>query len=433
MRGRRILAENVLALSLLQLLQYAAPLVTVPYLVRVLGPGKFGLLSFAQGIVLYFDLATDYGFNLSTTRAIAADRASPEAISRLFWSTMCAKCGLMCASALVLSLLVAAIPKLRHESLLFAVNFLYILGTTLFPMWLFQGLEKLKLAAALAGIVRLLTVPAIFILVRHPSDYVIAGALQASVEFVAGILALPFLVKDFSLRWIRPSFADVVGGLKTGWPPFLSASALFLSTSTTTTILGFAAGNVQVGYFSAADKLIRASTAALNPLGQALYPHLAGVKMRSRDSALHLIRKSLTLTGTLSFLISVAVFFAARPITTLVLGPSFAPSAEVLRWMFLLPFLFGLMNVLGTQTMLVFEMDTVLTRIMLRSAIFGVPITALLSARFGAVGAAASSVFFAASVVIAMIAALRTHNLHVWRNCSAETAGLITVSLSERD
>jgi PST family polysaccharide transporter len=433
MHARRVLTENVLALSVLQVLQYGAPLITVPYLVRVLGPGKFGLLSFAQGIVLYFDLATDYGFNLSTTRLIAANRQSCDAVSRIFWSTMCAKCGLMCAAALTLSLLVGAIPKLRHESPLFAVNLLYLLGTTLFPMWLFQGLERLKLAAALVGIARVLTVPALFLLVRHPDDYVIAGALQATVELVAGIFAVPFLVKQMSLRWIRPSFGDVVAALKAGWPLFLSGSASFLSTSTTTTILGFAAGNIQVGYFSAADKLMRAPIAALNPLGQALYPHITGVRMRSKQSALALIHKSLTATATLSFLIAIAVFFAARPVTNFIFGSSFAQSAEVLRWMCPLPFLFGLMSVLGAQTMLVFEMDAVLTRTMLCSAICCLPVTALLSIRFGAVGAAAASTVFAASVVIGMIAALRTHNLPVWRNSTAGAVRLTANSVSERN
>src|SRR5947209_2267444 len=123
MNPRRRLQENIAALTVLQLLGYVAPLLTVPYLVRVLKPSQFGLLSFAQGIVLYFDLLTDYGFNLSATRAIAARRHESESVSRLFWSTLCAKGILMMGSGVALTLLVVFTPKLRDTPSLYAVSF----------------------------------------------------------------------------------------------------------------------------------------------------------------------------------------------------------------------------------------------------------------------------------------------------------------------
>ncbi|MBV8865935.1 MAG: oligosaccharide flippase family protein, partial [Acidobacteriaceae bacterium] len=176
MSSRRLLIENIMSLTVLQGLNYAAPLITLPYLVRVLQPSHFGLLSFAQGMVLYFDLFTDFGFNFSQTRAIAACRQVPESVSRVFWSTICAKALLMSISAVGLTLLVAFTPKLRETPSLYAVNFLYVIGTTFFPNLFVQGLERIKLAAALFGAARLLTIPAVFLFVRHAQDYVMAGA-----------------------------------------------------------------------------------------------------------------------------------------------------------------------------------------------------------------------------------------------------------------
>lgn len=416
MRSRRILTENILALGALQMLNYAAPLITVPYLVRVLGPAYFGALSFAQGIVLYFDFATDYGFNFSATRAIAACGGDAVSISRIFWATFCAKFMLMCANGLLFALLVALVPQLRHAAMLLTVTFLYVFGTTMFPLWLFQGMEKLKLAAALVGTARLFTVPALFLFVRGPNDYVTAGAIQASVEAVAAVLALPWLIRGARLIWLQPSFSDIVESLKQGWPLFLSGSALFVSTSNATVILGFTAGQTQVGYFSAADKLIKAAVAALNPIGQALYPHLTGIKARSKDQVLRLIRKSFVAMGALALLISLVTFLFARPVCNLVLGHSFAQSVSVLEWLAPLPLLLGLTNVLGTQTMLVFEMDHLFTRIMLRNVVVALPVMILASAVFGAVGAAAATSLMTAILVFAMAAALHAHGLPVWRN-----------------
>ena len=415
MSSRRLLIENIASLTVLQALNYAAPLITLPYLVRVLQPSHFGLLYFAQGIVLYFDILTDFGFNFTQTRAISACREVPETVSQIFWTTIYAKGVLMCISAIGLALLVAFIPKLRDTASLFAVNFLYVVGTTFFPIWLFQGLERLKLAASLFGAARLLTIPALLLFVRHPQDYVVAGAIQASVEVIASIFAWPIILRRFGLTWYPPSVHDIMDTLKRACPLFLSASALQISASSAVVILGFVAGKIEVGYFSAADKLIKASIAVLNPLGQALYPHITAAKLRSSASALHLIRKTFFAVGTLAISVSFLTAFWARPVCHLVLGKSFEHSIAVVRCLSPLPLLFGLASVCGTQTMLVFEMDALLSKIMLFSALAAFPATLVLSASFGAIGAAAASVTTASFMLAAMLFCLHIKRIHIWQ------------------
>jgi PST family polysaccharide transporter len=430
--SRRRLRENIASLAALQLLSYAAPLLTVPYLVRVLGPAQFGLVAFAQGLVLYFSVVTDFGFNFSATRAIAAQRNEPSAVARIFWSTLCARAILMLGSAVVLSLLVVFTPKLRETALLFAATFLYVIGTAFFPVWLFQGLELMKLAALVFGIARLLTVPALFLLVRHPQDYVKAAAIQASVEVTATLLAAPVLWKRMKVYWFRPSFSDIAETFRRGWPLFLSSSALYLCTSSTPVILGFVSNKTQVGYFSAADKLIRAATSLLSPVSQALYPYLTAMKAESTLSALQLIRKSFISIGLLSLGASVLIFALASPLSTLVFGSEFGDSAHVLQWLSPLPLLFGLMNVLGTQTMLVFEMDRKMSQIMLAGAAVGIPLSVALSFLFGALGAASATLIMTALMVLAMFVTLRLDGFSVWRPSRQRSSALLIAPAPER-
>jgi O-antigen/teichoic acid export membrane protein len=402
MSVNRRLAENIAALSVVQFLNYVAPLITIPYLVRILHPAQFGLLSFSQGIVLCFCVITDYGFDFTATRAIAASRQDGASVRRIAWTTLCSKFLLLSASACVLALLVALVPKLRETPSSFAASFLYVLGTALFPVWLLQGLEELKVAALAMCIARMLVVPALFLFVQHAGDYVIAAALQASVEVIATLIAVPIMWRRVDLRWVAPTRTDLLQAFKTGWPLFLSASTLYLSASSTPLILGFVSTKAEVGYYSAAEKLIRACTALLSPATQALYPRITATKAQSTTLALKLIRRSFAFFGGISLCVSLLVFCFADPVCRLVLGSAFIPSIYLLKWMAPLPFLTALMSVLGTQTMLAFEMDAAMSRILLQGSSLAFPLTLFLAWKFGALGAAVATVVVAVFMAAAM-------------------------------
>ncbi|MGH9652246.1 MAG: oligosaccharide flippase family protein [Bryobacteraceae bacterium] len=420
----RHLAGDIAALSVVQAINYLVPLITVPYLVRVLQPAHFGLLSFAQGIVLFFSFLTDFGFDYSATRALAAGRRDPESLSRIYWPTLASKLILLCFSAAALFLLAAHVPTMRQASPLIYASFLYVIGTTLFPIWLFQGTGNLPIAAVLLGAGRLLTVPLLFLFVRNSQDYVIAGGIQASLEVTAGILALPITFKRLRVRWYCPSFADIVKTFAGGWPLFVSGAAIYASTTSITVLLGFLSGNEQVGYYSAADKMIKACIAASTPMAMALYPHIAALNAESRASALRTIRKSLTATGGIMLLVSLLALVLAPYLCPLLLGSSFAPSIAILRLLSPLPLLYGLMAVLGSQTMVVFGMERELARLTLLSVAITSPVSIVLIVFFGGAGAAVSSDIQMLLTVGAIMFFLRASGLCVWRGVSP-AAGLL--------
>ena len=411
--------QNVVALSVLQLSNYVVPLVTVPYLVRVLRPESYGRLAFAQALIMYFDLIADYGFNLSATRAVALCRHAPNDLGARFWLTMAARIALTAASAATLAILVFCVPRLRAAPELYAAAFLTVLGTTAFPVWLFQGIEEMGYITVAHTSARLLTIPALMLWVRSPNDLVAAAAIQGSVSLWAGLLVVPVLLRKLPHRFVCPSPAQTLGVLKEGWHTFFSSAASGLNAATTVLVLGLVAGNAEVGYYSAADKVIRAVSAMLNPASQALYPRLNAMHVTSRATVLVLIRKSLYWLAALSGAASLAVILFAPLAGPMIWGPGFAPSVEVLRWLAPLPILLALINGVGTPTLLVFGFDSLVSRTALVCISINAVLTATLGGSLGAIGAALAADAAAGMTLLFLAMSLRRERLAIWRQDSA--------------
>lgn len=400
------LRENITALFVLKGANALLPLILVPYLVRVLGPEKFGLIAFAQAFIQYFVLLTDYGFNLSATRAAAVCRDDPRRLGLLFASVMLIKMAFFALGGLVLTAVLVLVPRFGAHWPLYALIYLSVLGSVLFPVWLYQGLERMRPITAVTVVGRLLVVGGVLIWVHAPGDYLVAAGLQSGASVVVGILALGLLRRVVRLGWYRPGLAQLRATLADGWHVFLSTAAISLYTSSNVFILGLLTNPVAVGYFSAAEKVVKAFQDALGPVSQSVYPHIAGLGAGSRAAALGFIRKLLRVQGLATFAASALLFAAAGPIVRVVFGGQYEPSVVLIRWMAWLPFIIGLSNVFGIQTMLNFDMKRSFTRILIAWGLWNLALIVPLTLWRGAEGTAMSILITEIGVTVTMAAAL---------------------------
>ena len=349
------LRKNILSLFILQGANYLLPLVTVPYLVRVLGAENFGRIAFAQAFIQYFVVLTNYGFNLSATRSVALVRDDPEHLSSLFSAVMIVKSTLMVLGFGVMLLIVKLVPGFDRDWPLYVVVYLTVVGNVLFPIWLFQGLERMRHITTLTLLARTLAVIAIFAFVHQRGDYRLAAALQAGGMVIAGLLALAVIHRMGYVRVHWPGVAQLRQVIVDGWHVFLSTAAISLYTSSNVFFLGLLTNPMAVGYFAAAEKLIKAVQGLITPISQAVYPHIAALAARSREAALAFIGKLLRVQGGVTLVLSFLLFILAEPLVDLLLGSQFQASIALVEWMAALPFVIGLSNVFGIQTMLNFE------------------------------------------------------------------------------
>jgi O-antigen/teichoic acid export membrane protein len=410
----RTLIKNMLMLASIQGANYIFPLITLPYLVRVLGPADYGRIGFSAAFVQYFVLLTDFGFNLSATRSIATNRSDPAAVNRIFWSVMSSKTIFCVVGALLLLGMTAVVPKLGAERPMLFASYLTVLGSVLFPIWLFQGLERMGLITFSSLAARLAMLPLIFIFVRSPHDAVICAAIQSGTSVVAGLVSLWVVAYQRLIAWARPTRVDIVEAVRESWPLFLSIAAISLYTNSNVVILGFLASKQAVGQFVAVDKIRQVVQALINPMSQTFYPRICSLITDEPQRAYRLIHRALLSQGGLTLAISLGLLVFAGPIVRLGLGPKFIGAVDTLRLLAFLPFAIGVSNVFGIQTMLPLGMRRPFRNIVIGSGVLNLILLVPLVYWFADRGAAASVLVTEYAVTIAMALLIVRHRIPIF-------------------
>lgn len=360
-----VLRRNIASLFLWQLASYVLPLLTFPYLTRVIGPEGFGTLGYALAIIAYGALLTDWGFALSASQEVARHQDDSEHISKIFWNTMLAKLLLALTTLLILLLAIFLLPSLFEIAPVLLAAWGMVLGSVLTLNWLLQGLERMErfVIAALLG--RIATIPLIFLLVHTPNDVWLAALIQSLGALVSGGVSIWLVARLKIVHWVRPSLAGAWKQLQQGWEVFIGTAAINLYTVSNTVVLGALAGTREVGLFTSADKLKAAAQGLTSPVSQAAYPRVNALFAHSHEEAFVFLRKILVLQGGFCLAISLGLWLTAGWGVPLALGPGYEEAIDILRWLSPLPFLIGLSNVFGIQALLGLGFQQAFTRILM--------------------------------------------------------------------
>ena len=362
------LVKNTAALFLVQVSTNLAPLLVLPYLARVLTTDHFGLIAFATSFNWYFITLVEYGFNLTATRRVAIHHDDPARVSQIFSSVMLAKAMLTVLGFLLMLGVVLGTDKLRPNLLLFCLSYMAVVGDLLFPLWLFQGLQKMENLVWRDLSSKLIALCLIFVFVRQDSDYVLAAGFQAGSTVIAGIIGLVSVPFMTSVRWRKPSFKEALDALKEGWAIFLSMAASSISYSTNVFLLNMRSGPADVAYYSAAYRLIVALRMLVSPVVTALYPHISHMAFSSRSNAVAFLRKY-TVVLAAPFLAAGILLIFTAPLIIRFYGSKYLPAAILLQILAMSPFLLALQNSYSTFFMLGFGYEREYSRIVLRATL----------------------------------------------------------------
>ena len=319
------MATNFISLVLLQGVNYLLPLLSFPFLFRILGVERYGLVTFGYALMQYFVMFTDFGFNLSATKYISQHRNNLRAINAYLNSAMIGRVVLCFISFIVLLVLISTFDKFRSESSLYILFFGIIIGNVMFPMWFFQGMENMKYITIFNIVAKSLSFIPFFIFIRGPEDYLYVPICYSVGFILAGLVSLCIVYYKMGMRWYITPASQIKCALKDSSTYFLSRASTSLFTTSNSFLLGLVCGNTAVGYYSAAEKLYQAYNQLLSPFTGVLFPHIA----KSRDVAF--FKKVFYRIAVLNILSVGLVLMLASYVLQIVYGTSDANILQIFR------------------------------------------------------------------------------------------------------
>ncbi|MFQ2092881.1 flippase [Aeromonas taiwanensis] len=395
--------NNIVSLFGIQGMNYFIPLITLPYLVKTLGPESYGVLGFSIAFIQYFCLIADYGFNLSASRKVAMYSSDKFEVSRIFWHVIICKGMLAILGIFILVIACHAVPYLKMQQDVIWAAYGLVIGNILFPVWLFQGKEQMGFSSLANILSRAASIPLIFIFVKGEGDAWIAAAITSVTAIFGGLISIFVLWQKKWILFEKIECKRIVAEYRDGWHVFLSTAAVSLYTTSITVVLGFVAGPIAVGYFVAADKLRQAVQGLLLPISQALYPRINSLMVTQPELAFVFLRKLLQYFSLGGLLLSLSIIICAPFGVSLLYGELYQSSVTVLYILAFCPFLVSVSNVLGIQTMLVLGFNKAFSGVLICSGILCLAMIFPFSFFWKEAGAAWVVLFTESSVTLMML------------------------------
>lgn len=264
--------KNGMWLYLLQIFNTVVPLLTLPYITRILGAKQYGVFTIAVNIIGYYQVIVEYGFAMSTTRKVALAENSSDSLSKTFSSVLFSRCILMVICFGITAVYILLNRSQLSQCLCLMILMLTLLGNCIQLNWLFQGMQQMKFITIVSVLSRSLTVIITFAFVKSVEDLYLYCLLYAVSPVISGVLGLVFAKKCFQIHLVKVSFNDILSEMKSGWYVFTTQLSSKVFGAIGITFLGVFASNEEVGIYSAIQKIPNILILAWTPITQVLYP-----------------------------------------------------------------------------------------------------------------------------------------------------------------
>lgn len=306
----------------MQIANYAVPLLLLPFLTRQLGIEAFGAVAITLAAIQLAFVLTDYGFSLSATYSISTNRENTDFINKKISAIFGAKALLVSLLAVALIIASLAAPSLASYKPYLIAAFIAILAQAFQPIWLFQGIERMKSITIYMVLTKILYATLVLVLINNPEDAVTVIYCWSTAQLLGSLLSIYFTysagykITSPTLQAIKQEFIE-------GAPFFWSRLAVAVYTSASTLVVGSQSA-AQAAQFAVCEQIYKAGQNVTSPINNAMYPYMA------KNKDWKIFYKIVFIAGTTMIAGCIVLAFYAGTLISMLFGREYSAAASVL-------------------------------------------------------------------------------------------------------
>lgn len=317
--------KNFSYLTVMQLFTLLSPLITYPYLLRVIGRELYGSIVFAQTIITYINIFINFGFNLSGTQIISLNRNNPEYISEAVSNIYTSKFLFWLTSIIIYFSVVSFIHIPSESKLLYYISFFLTLNDLMLPIWYYQGVEKMKYITFLNIGVRILFMALIFVFVKDQSDFLLVPFFHSIGAICAGIASLYIIFKVERVKYQRPTLGSLKKYIVGSFPLFITSVSQSIYVNINKLVVGIVLGMSELAIYDFGEKITTFLKVPVNMIYQATFPKI------SRERSIIYVNRLMGLSVAIITFIYALIFVMAPYIVYLFWGEIIQQAVTILR------------------------------------------------------------------------------------------------------
>lgn len=379
--------KNLIYNSTYQILVVIAPLITSPYISRILGANGIGIYSYNYTVANYFLIFAMLGVTKYGNRSIAKVRDDKVSYSKVFWSIYFFQ---LITSIISVCLYFLYITLIKKNVIIALVESLVVVSAVFDITWLFFGLEQFKITTIRSILVKISTVVSILLFVKSKDDLWIYCFIM-SFGILANQILLWVVVKKY-LIWVKPSRNEVFEHFRPNLMLFLPVIAISLFSYLDRIMLGFMSSYTELGYFDNAEKITSIPLSLITAMGTVMLPRISYLSIRDNEvQEKRLNRLSMSFAVIMSSSFSFGIMSVSKYFVPFFFGSGFKPVIILLLIMAPKMIFISWSNIICNQYLLPYSRDALYTMSVFGGAVINIVLNLLLIPKYGAIGTALAS------------------------------------------
>lgn len=402
--SKKSLTNNYIYNLIYQVLTLVLPLITTPYLSRVLGATPIGIYSYTYSIVSYFLLFGALGVGLYGQREIAYVSDDKKKRKKIFWEI--AICRIITMSIAII-IYYFFLMRIGEYKIYYRIWLMELIAMAFDISWFFQGMEEFKKTVIRNVVVRVVSVTLIFVLVKKPEDLIKYITIYAIADLVGNLslwLYLPKYFKGIKIEKIR-TFSHLHPIILLFIPQIANQVYNLLDK----TMIGkMIIDKSEVGFYEQGQKVIRVLLTLVTSLGIVMIPRMASTfASGDKEKIVEYMKKSFKFVFFLAFPIVLGLISVAKSFVPLFFGDGYDKVVTLLIVISPTIILTGMANVIGTQYLLPTKRQKEYTITITLGLIVNFVLNYILISLYKSVGASIATVVSELIVVIAQLYVIR--------------------------